>query len=106
MADHHHHHHSDEEGHSHVHHAHGHGHGHDFASSNRQFFDDLASEYDERPLVKELCGSISQAFLKEYAFDKEKTRVLDFACGTGEFATLPLLHLSASLNAFHPATQA
>jgi hypothetical protein len=89
--DEHQHHHAHDDGHSHAHghdhghnHGQGHGHGHDYAASNREYFDKLAANYEEQPLVKELCANISQAFLKEYHLEKEKTRVLDFACGSGQ----------------------
>ena len=65
------------------HHEHEHGHSHDFVSSNRKFFDEFASKYDERPLARELGAKISDTFLKEHSFDEKTTRVLDFACGTG-----------------------
>lgn len=56
----------------------------DYTHTNREFFDKIAHEYDERPHVLEAAAAIGRAFLKEYNFDEEKTHVMEFACGTGE----------------------
>ena len=72
---------------AHAHHHHHEHHGAiDYTHANREYFDKMASTYDERPFFTEIVGSIGRAFLKEYDFNEEKTHVLDFACGTGVFA--------------------
>ncbi|KAL5524727.1 hypothetical protein ACEPAF_9872 [Sanghuangporus sanghuang] len=55
----------------------------DYAHTNREYFDKIADTYDEKPFFAEVAGMIGRAFLKEYDFSEEKTRALDFACGTG-----------------------
>lgn len=55
----------------------------DHAKLNREHFDKRASTFDDFPRVKELCARVGQEFVNGYPFDKEKTDVLDFACGTG-----------------------
>ncbi|KAF7298400.1 Methyltransf-25 domain-containing protein [Mycena kentingensis (nom. inval.)] len=61
-------------------HPHGHGHGHDYASANQAFFDKHAHTTEHRPMAAELAASIRNAVLGAYAFDKDTTTVMDFAC--------------------------
>ena len=56
----------------------------DHAKLNREHFDKRANTFDDFPRVKEVCARVGQEFVNGYPFDKEKTDVLDFACGTGE----------------------
>lgn len=75
--------------HSHGHHAAGHGHEHshhhhgDVSAVNQEYFDKIASTYDDKPGALEAARRITAAMRQEYAFDEEKTSVLDYACGTG-----------------------
>lgn len=62
-------------------HEHGHQHGHIDDDLTGKF----ADAYDSWPFYAEVTGAIGRAFLKEYDFSKERTHVLDFACGTGMY---------------------
>ena len=55
-------------------------------AANRAYFDAKASTYDADPNVRAITASIVRGLLKEYAFDAERTSVLDFACGTGAYS--------------------
>ncbi|KAI0085964.1 S-adenosyl-L-methionine-dependent methyltransferase [Irpex rosettiformis] len=78
--DHHHHHHH----HEHHHHDAGKEHS-DFAGANEAYFDAGAEKNDVQPEWVKLAHDAVEAILKAYpeSFDKDKTQVLDFACGTG-----------------------
>ncbi|KAF9809245.1 hypothetical protein IEO21_07474 [Rhodonia placenta] len=64
---------------------HGHEHPHDFASANRDHFNETAHEYDDRPHALELARRLGQAIRKTYPslLDEDSTAMMDFACGTG-----------------------
>ena len=86
MADHHHHHEHHHHG-EHHHHdiAQAPGEGHDFQAANEAHFDAGAEANDVHPQWRQLARESVEAITKAYPelFDKEKTQVLDFACGTG-----------------------
>ena len=74
------------------HDSHGHhniSHDHDFATANQKHFDVEAGAYDAKPGAIELARRIVEGIMRKYAslFDKNSTAVLDFACGTGMFAS-------------------
>ena len=79
--------------HSDHHVAHGHAHdGHDFVEANRAYFDEHAHEYqDMHPEARETARLQIEAIRAEWPglFDKERTTVMDFACGIGA-STRPL----------------
>ncbi|THH18003.1 hypothetical protein EW146_g2932 [Bondarzewia mesenterica] len=80
--------------HSHQH-AHGHDHQHEhhsLAELNAQHFDAQAHTYDELPSVQELTRRLSASMLEAYAFDEDRTVVMDFACGTGLVSRALALH--------------
>lgn len=81
--------------HHHAHHAHHHHHNHgttaadgkgpvNHANVNREHYNAIAERFDDIPQVKELCAKVGQELVKEASLDKEKTELLDFACGTGK----------------------
>lgn len=61
-----------------------------FAAANEAHFDASAEANDLRPEWKKLAQDAVEVILKAYPtlFEKEKTEVLDFACGTG----MPVAH--------------
>ena len=66
--------------------SHEHGaHKHDYAAANQKRFDAEAKDIDAQPFVIELAKRVTNAMVEQYPsiFDKEKTTMLDFACGTG-----------------------
>lgn len=65
---------------SHTHHDHAHEH---FAEVNRAHFDKHASEYEDHPMALPLTNLAGSHILSAYPFNKDSTRILDFACGTG-----------------------
>ncbi|KAK7043648.1 hypothetical protein VNI00_008259 [Paramarasmius palmivorus] len=84
-------HHSHQHPHNHNHHGHGHGHG-DHAALNKAHFDSHAESYDDTPGAIELTRKIGEGVLESISFDKEKTTVLDFACGTGLVSNVLVPH--------------
>lgn len=66
--------------HSHLH-SHGPG-GHDFSQANADHFDKTATQYDDMAKSKGVDRMVA-AMQNAYAFDKDSTTILDFACGTG-----------------------
>ena len=67
-------------------HAHGHGHGHDFAAANKAYFDEYAHNAEEmfanwRNMARKEVDAMRAQW--PALFDKERTVVLDFACGVG-----------------------
>ncbi|PIL33027.1 hypothetical protein GSI_04476 [Ganoderma sinense ZZ0214-1] len=71
-------------------HGHGHGHGHDhaddFAAANRTYFDEYAHKGEEafagwRDMARKEVDAMRARWPE--LFDKERTVVLDFACGVG-----------------------
>ncbi|KAI0628797.1 S-adenosyl-L-methionine-dependent methyltransferase [Trametes polyzona] len=71
--------------HSHSDHTHTHDH-HDFKQANEEHFDKAAPNVEhEHPYARELGIKNVEAMRETYPdlFDKERTEVLDFACGTG-----------------------
>lgn len=67
-------------------HGHGRSHGHgevNYASKNREHYNRTAGEFEAVPGALELGASIGQGIRDHYAFNPEKTRVLEFASGTG-----------------------
>lgn len=57
----------------------------DYVKLNREHYNAIAERFDDIPQVKEAAAKIGQEFVKEAILDKEKTELLDFACGTGAF---------------------
>jgi hypothetical protein len=53
------------------------------AAANRTHFDEHAHSQANMPLAVKMAEHIAPYYLARYPFDKEKTVVLDFACGTG-----------------------
>ncbi|TFK24929.1 hexaprenyldihydroxybenzoate methyltransferase [Coprinopsis marcescibilis] len=54
-----------------------------FISSNREHFNELASNYRPSKSSLELAKRAARAILKRHAFDGETTEAMDFACGAG-----------------------
>jgi SAM-dependent methyltransferase len=74
--------HSPSEGHAHAH-SHSHSYGpSDAASANREHYDADAAQYDREDRI-ELARRLTPHILAAYSFDEDKTRLLDYACGTG-----------------------
>ena len=73
-------------------HGHGHGHGHDdFAAANKAYFDEHADKLEEmHPEWREMSRKQVEVMRTEWPdlFDKERTEVLDFACGIGSSRSL------------------
>ena len=61
------------------------------AESNRNHFDTIASQYDDRPGAAKVAKVIANAVMKEYDFDEESTVLMEYACGTGKSYTNCLL---------------
>ena len=68
---------------SHTHH-HQHRHNHNHAESNETYFDSKGEELFASEDAKRVARQAAEAFLGAVPFDKEKTTVLDFACGPGK----------------------
>ena len=70
-------------------HAHDHGahtaEAYDYAAANQQHFDKEAKSLDMLAYVLEHAQKLTKVMVERYPtlFDKEKTTLLDFACGTG-----------------------
>ncbi|KAG6335515.1 hypothetical protein ID866_3569 [Astraeus odoratus] len=58
----------------------------DVAGANRKFFNDPANEHLFNAEARAGAKLLVAAMLKAYPFDKEKTAVMDFACGTGNIS--------------------
>jgi len=58
-------------------------HHHDIAQANRHFFDKTAKDFDSIPHAISRGERCAEAIRKEYAFDKDVTNVMEYACGTG-----------------------
>jgi hypothetical protein len=72
--------------HSHIPHpGRAHEHEHDFAAANAEHFNAEAEKYDD-PKKVEIAQRLLPGILDAYTFNKEKTVVLDYACGTGAFS--------------------
>lgn len=52
-------------------------------AANREYFNQNAHKYDDRPLAVKLAREVGEFVISKYPFDEEKTVLLDFACGTG-----------------------
>ena len=83
---------------AHAHHTHAHDHAHahgdpgrDIASENRAHFDKTAASYDAIPGALDLAAKVGKGIREHYrgaegqgsGLDPQKTRVLEFASGTG-----------------------
>lgn len=68
--------------HEHHHHSHAHNH-HSFTEANEHHFDAEGLEILGNEQGKTIGRQAAEAFLSAAAFDKDKTDVLDFACGIG-----------------------
>ncbi|KAI0031347.1 S-adenosyl-L-methionine-dependent methyltransferase, partial [Vararia minispora EC-137] len=64
-------------------HVHQHSHDHSYIQANVEHFDKMVDEYENIPGARELMTHIGATFRKTGVFSKEKTNVLDFACGIG-----------------------
>ncbi|KAF9009516.1 S-adenosyl-L-methionine-dependent methyltransferase [Cyathus striatus] len=64
--------------HHHNHHEH-----HDYVGANRDHFDDKAHDFNSYPHAIERAKQSALAIRNVYPFDKEKTMVMEYACGTG-----------------------
>ncbi|KAI0781452.1 S-adenosyl-L-methionine-dependent methyltransferase [Trametes elegans] len=77
---------SDVHAHAHAHaHAHVRG-GHDIVEANRAYFDENAEKFEEQhPEARQVGLNSVNAMREAYPalFDKARTEVMDFACGTG-----------------------
>ncbi|KAM5542804.1 hypothetical protein V8D89_003765 [Ganoderma adspersum] len=86
MSDHaHDHKHGEASAHEHGH-GHAHAHGHDFAAANKSYFDEYAHNAEEMFAGwREMARKEVDAMRTQWPalFDKERTVVLDFACGVG-----------------------
>ena len=81
---------------SHVH-THHNAETHDYAAANQQHFDKEAEGYDVLPFVQEHARQLTKMMVEKYSslFDKGKTTLLDFACGTGAWSPPVLLGRNA-----------
>ena len=59
----------------------------DYAAANQQHFDEVAKSVNLQVYVHDLAKNLTKVAVERYPalFDKEKTTLLDFACGTGAF---------------------
>lgn len=85
---------------SHTHdHPHGDsGHDHDqhqhdaqatFAKANAEHYNtEKAKKYDNNPFFQRFGKNLAETITKVYPFDKDSTKVLDYACGTGTLSSL------------------
>ena len=62
-----------------------HHHHHDYVAANAKHFNDTAQTY-RTEFSLEIAKRCATVIRKHYAFDPEKTTVLDFACGPGLIA--------------------
>ncbi|KAI0648429.1 S-adenosyl-L-methionine-dependent methyltransferase [Trametes meyenii] len=78
--------HAHEHAHGHAHeHAHGHGHA-EFVEANKTYFDEHADKIEqEHPQARQFGLMVVNRMRELYpaVFDKERTEVLDYACGIG-----------------------
>ena len=88
---------SDHAAHKHGHHSDSHGHGHEhgdnhnFAAANKEYFDKHAHNLEEmHPKWREMARKEVEVMRSQWPalFDKERTEVLDFACGIGASRSL------------------
>ena len=62
----------------------GHSHGHDsYAQANEVYFDENAHTQEKMTGVAEALDRINSTMRCLYNFKEDETRMLDFACGTG-----------------------
>ncbi|EIM88235.1 S-adenosyl-L-methionine-dependent methyltransferase, partial [Stereum hirsutum FP-91666 SS1] len=55
-----------------------------FAKANAEHYDtEKAKKYDNNPFFQKFGKNLAETITKVYPFDKESTKVLDYACGTG-----------------------
>jgi len=66
--------------------SHSHHHHHNHAESNEAYFDSKGEELFASEDAKRVARQAADAFLSAIPFDKEKTTVLDFACGPGNIS--------------------
>ena len=79
-------------------HGHDHGHGHDFAAANKAYFDEYAHNAEEMfASWREMARKEVDAMRAQWPalFDKERTVVLDFACGVGTSCCVRVLCMRA-----------
>ncbi|KAG7095860.1 hypothetical protein E1B28_006552 [Marasmius oreades] len=55
----------------------------DIAAANKAHFDAHAHSYDDTPSVLRVTKEIGKSIVETIPFNKEKTTVLEYACGTG-----------------------
>lgn len=78
--------------HAHCNHEHPHHHSDQdtqaiFAKANAEHYDTVwAKKCDDNPFFQSFGKNLAEAITKVYPFDKERTKVLDYACGTGTFS--------------------
>lgn len=53
--------------------------------ANRDYFNKQAHKYDDRPAVVKITRAVGEFVTSKYHFDEDKTVLLDFACGTGNY---------------------
>ena len=56
---------------------------HHFTQANKDYFDEHAHQYNDRPGAHELARRLGAAMISAYPFNEDSTSVLDYACGTG-----------------------
>ena len=63
----------------------GHHQGHDHSVANREFFNDIAHKYDDRPHAREAARRIAAAMRTKMPalFQEDATDMMEYACGTG-----------------------
>ncbi|KAK7444024.1 hypothetical protein VKT23_015419 [Stygiomarasmius scandens] len=74
------------------------GHGHDYAAANKEFFDkspEYSESYDTNPVYIDTTSKIATEMLKTHPFNKETTRMMDFACGTGLVSRVFIPHVKS-----------
>lgn len=68
------------------------GHAHHFVAANKAYYDEHAQKLEQMyPQWREMSGKQVEAFRAEWPelFDKERTAVMDFACGIGASTSSP-----------------
>ncbi|KAF8638784.1 hypothetical protein AX17_001843 [Amanita inopinata Kibby_2008] len=54
-----------------------------FVSANKEHFDHIAHEYDDKPDALLMAQKCAATMLNAYTFKENETVVMDYACGTG-----------------------
>jgi len=76
---------------------------HNFIEHNRDHFDKSAEVYDNHPLKTSIANKCAESILEKLGneFDKEKTELMDFACGTGDIVVVVINVIINILHTFY-----